>query len=411
MMPLPSVVLLDDEPLQLLALRAQLKGLAEATPFESPLDALAFLQGRAAHAVVVDIRMPGQKLDGLEFIRRLREFDRDIAVIIRTADESEEIWHGALELKAMRRCLKAQTPPDAFRRIVLEAVADTAFRRRVTASVRKAAATEHALYESLGSTDAAASAGVIYRSALHSIREPLSLLNSIAENICARARRLDGTESFDPAEQERLVREITEFAASQKALIDTALERYTEVIESPFGENASGNRASLNATLEALRQHLALAPERRGSSKSIQLSLTRDDALIAASPVALFNALKHLLEHLLPKLPAGAAIEATTRLADSPESALRFAGDPLLVLAPPGPPGRAACMAMRLSGPFPAPTAEELAEIRDGKPSPARTGNMGVATKLILACGGRLAFLPAVMRTASVEVILPLSAA
>jgi DNA-binding NarL/FixJ family response regulator len=409
MRPLPSVVLLDDEPLQLLALRAQLNGLAQATTFESPIEALAHLKGHPADAVVVDIRMPGQKIDGLEFMRRLREFDRDIAVIIRTADESEEIWDGALELKAMRRCLKSRTPPEAFRRLLVEAVADTAFRRSLTASVRKAAATEHALYESLGTADFAASAGVIYRTALQSIREPLSLLNSIAENICARVGQLNGPESADPAEQERLIREITEFAASQKALVDAALEHYTGMIESPFGENAAGDEASLSATLGALHRHLTLAPARGGSNKSVELALGRDDALIAASPVALFNALKHLLEYLLARLPLGATIVATSRIVDSAESALRSAAAPLLVLAPPGPPSRTACMAVSFSGPCTAPTAAELDGIREGKPSPARTGNMVVATRLILGCGGTVAFLAGAAKRVTVEVILPIA--
>src|SRR5580704_14386525 len=98
MTPDPIILILEDERAQILTLRSQLAGLGKLVEFTDPEPALEFARGCACDAAIVDVRMPRSSMDGLAFVRALREFDRDLSIIIRTASDSDQIADKAIEL-------------------------------------------------------------------------------------------------------------------------------------------------------------------------------------------------------------------------------------------------------------------------------------------------------------------------
>lgn len=95
------VLVIDDEavPRQSLALTLERAGY-DCAAFESAKDALAELAASCADAVITDLRMPG--IDGLEVVRRVRQLNDEIPVIVITgygsiAGAVEAIKNGAFD--------------------------------------------------------------------------------------------------------------------------------------------------------------------------------------------------------------------------------------------------------------------------------------------------------------------------
>ena len=71
--PQPTVMVVDDEPMVLTALRSflELETPYRIATFDSPLEALASLEHEPVSVIVADFMMP--QLDGITFLRRSRE--------------------------------------------------------------------------------------------------------------------------------------------------------------------------------------------------------------------------------------------------------------------------------------------------------------------------------------------------
>jgi excisionase family DNA binding protein len=69
----PKVVVIDDDPAVLAALRKTLAKKFDLTTFQDPLDALVAVGSLQPDALILDVKMPG--LDGLRALERLRSID------------------------------------------------------------------------------------------------------------------------------------------------------------------------------------------------------------------------------------------------------------------------------------------------------------------------------------------------
>ena len=95
--PRPRAMCVDDEAITLRLITRLLEQLGfEATPFSSPIEAIAAFDASRPDLVISDIRMPG--MDGLEFLAAVRARDDEVPVIIASGQSSIE---NALE--ALRR--------------------------------------------------------------------------------------------------------------------------------------------------------------------------------------------------------------------------------------------------------------------------------------------------------------------
>lgn len=81
---MPRILVVDDEPAQRTILQRSLRHAGfEAEVAASGAEALAFVQSRPVDLVLTDIRMPG--MSGRELLRRLRELDPSLPIIVMTA--------------------------------------------------------------------------------------------------------------------------------------------------------------------------------------------------------------------------------------------------------------------------------------------------------------------------------------
>lgn len=95
-----KLLVVDDEPDMLKLLSMIIK---EKTPYEiittnNPVEALDLAQRGGFDIVITDLKMPG--LDGIELLNAVRNFDKDIPIIIITAYATAESAAEAMEKNA-----------------------------------------------------------------------------------------------------------------------------------------------------------------------------------------------------------------------------------------------------------------------------------------------------------------------
>ena len=96
---MPRVLVVDDEPDALELLQAFLgaKGYEVLTASDGE-EALQKVKEERPHLMLLDVRMP--KMTGLEVLKRVREIDQEVGVIMVTAVNEEETGRQALQLGA-----------------------------------------------------------------------------------------------------------------------------------------------------------------------------------------------------------------------------------------------------------------------------------------------------------------------
>lgn len=100
-----KVLVVDDEPeaVELLVEFLASKGY-EVLTATSGEEALQRVKEDRPHLVLLDIRMP--KMNGIEVLRRIREIDPEMGVIMVTAVNEEDVGRKALELGAFDYIVK-----------------------------------------------------------------------------------------------------------------------------------------------------------------------------------------------------------------------------------------------------------------------------------------------------------------
>jgi two-component system response regulator AtoC len=83
---LPVVLVVDDEPIVLETFKVILETRFNVLTAKSGREALEFLSRKPVNLVFLDIKMPD--MDGMETLRRIKEFDENISVIMATATDS-----------------------------------------------------------------------------------------------------------------------------------------------------------------------------------------------------------------------------------------------------------------------------------------------------------------------------------
>ena len=100
-----KVLVVDDEPAAVELLVEFLSSKSyEVLTATSGEEALRRVKEDRPHLVLLDIRMP--KMNGLEVLRRIREIDAEVGVIMVTAVNEEDVGRQALELGAFDYIVK-----------------------------------------------------------------------------------------------------------------------------------------------------------------------------------------------------------------------------------------------------------------------------------------------------------------
>src|SRR6058998_1871756 len=181
----------------------------------SGVEALTAIRGGRADLVLLDVRMPG--LDGVQVLRRIRELDQHVAVIMVTANEDVRLAKETLKLGAF----------DYLDRAVAAGLA------RAGEKAPGGHATEDDPWKTLARA-AFSAARAMQPSARTSTGERLETAALAAARNAAAGR--------DAAADE--------FLAEMQLLLDIAAE---------FGDLPAADRALVESALEAARRSLALA--------------------------------------------------------------------------------------------------------------------------------------------------------
>ena len=104
-----TILVVDDEPNYLIVFSELLKEEGfEVLTAESGENGLKIVKENELDLVITDMRMPG--MDGLELLKAVKSFNRDLPVIMITATEAEERAQAAMKHGANAYLLKPFDP-------------------------------------------------------------------------------------------------------------------------------------------------------------------------------------------------------------------------------------------------------------------------------------------------------------
>ncbi|MEO6750796.1 MAG: response regulator [Opitutus sp.] len=279
-----TIVVLEDERPQLLLLQASLHEAGEVAAFSDPVAALDFLKNHPVDVALIDIGLGAHaKMDGLEFIRAVREFDDDLCIIIRTGNDTAEVADQAIELGAFRRSLKTKQPVDELRKLTKAAIEETRNRRRMSRDAASSAEIRGELGEALGTMDEEQSLGDSYRVFLQTLRNRVTSVAGMAELMCR--------EAATPRGREHAIRN-RELVAGLVSELATFLD--APLTNSQVGADQTGG--TTNGILEAMRRRFALSADSAKDGRILKVSGLREDLVVAVPALRLVAALRHIVE-------------------------------------------------------------------------------------------------------------------
>jgi CheY-like chemotaxis protein len=393
----PVILVLEDERAQILTLRSQLSGLGKLAEFMDPEPALNFLAaGNVCDAAIVDVRMPRSKMDGLEFLRAVRRFDRDLAIIIRTANDSDEIADQAIELRAIKRAVKSKTTLAELRHSVQEAVRETRERRETTRNARDASQVKTRLAEALGAYDLRLAAAEVHRGLVHAMRNQLTALSAMASVLDDDAAR-SGNAAF------------VEHAARTSKLVGRMVDSVNAFLDGPFGESSAASRAAVNVCMGALRQFFKGVQRWAGEGKRLAPRDLLNDTYVPCAPLELMNGLRHLVEFFFERAPAGAVVSLTAGILRSAEQIDERLGASACVLNREVVRRDRPYVHIRAAGPLPKSSVDEVRESFALRPESGRTGNLNVLDEVVSAARGAVLLSRQPTGVFTVEILLPVA--
>jgi CheY-like chemotaxis protein len=393
MTPDPVILILEDERAQILSLRAQLAGLGKLAEFMDPERALEYARTHRCDAAIVDVGMPRSSMDGLEFLRALRQFDRDLAIIIRTGSESDQIADGAIEMRAIKRAVKAKTTLAELRVSTRDAIAETRERREITRGALESEETKAQLVEALGAYDLRLAAADVHRGLVHALRTQLTALSALGAVIQADAAA-------------RGDRAGAQHARQSAELVGRMVNSVNAFLDSPFGEQSAAVRAAVNVCVDALRQYFRGVERWDAEGKSLALRGLLSDTLVDCAPLELVNGLRHLLEYCL--LHSGTAPEiclTATIVHSSEQMAERLARSAYVLNREAIRPERP-YVEFRATGLAPAVTPEEIRDAFAFGPKGGRTGNLNALSQVLTAARGAVLLHRPASGAVTLEVLL-----
>ena len=395
MTPDPVILILEDERAQILTLRSQLAGLGRLVEFMSPLPALEYARHNRCDAAIVDVRMPGSDMDGLDFLRALRGFDKDLAIIIRTASESDSIVDGAIEFRAIKRAVKSKTTLVELRNSTQEAIRETREKRETTRNARDTAGMKSRLVEALGTHDLRLAAADVRRGLVHQMRNHLTGLSALASMI-----REDSVRSGNAA--------FAEHARLSAGLVGEMVDSVNAFLDGPFGESGEVARAPVNVCLRALLQFFLGGEKWAAEGKRLTLRDLRCDTLVECAPLDLVNGLRHLVEYFLLRVPAGGEVALAASILHSAEQMAAHLAQSGCVLNREAVRKERPYAVFRVSGNLPETGVEDVRDAFAFGIQEGRVGNLNVLGQVLSAARGA-AFInrPAVPGAFNVEVAFP----
>lgn len=363
----PTILVLEDERPQILALRATLQPIGRVVDFMDPQSALDYLREQEVDAAVIDVHMPRAPLNGVEFIRAVRSFDKHLAVIIRTGDTSVEIAEHAIELQAYRRVIKSKTSVQELREILRAGIAETRDRRQLSRDAAASAGVSRQLDETLGSIEDELSAAECYKAMLHSLRNQVTALAGYAEVWSVAAKEINH-------------RALSETAVENSRIVSRMVADLTAFLDGPFAESQSAAdhspRADVNATLSALQKRFSAATCWAAEQKSVSVAGLPQTLFVSATPLRLLASLRHVTEFCLLASPPATNVRLSSCFIPELESHLAALDDPRLVFNRPARSNTIGYVAFAWKAGPASRTLDQIRQQFHSHPEDPRTGNL-----------------------------------
>lgn len=392
----PVILVLEDERAQILTLRSQLAGLGRLAEFSDAKRALEFARGNTCDAAIVDVNMPRSSMDGLAFLRALRTFDRELAIIVRTGSESDHVADGAIELRAIKRAVKSKTSLAELRSSTQEAIRETRERRETSRNARDAEATKTSLAEALGSYDLRLAAADLNRGLVQTLRNQLTALSALSAVL-----REDAASSGRP--------EFEMHAERASKLVAGMVDSVNAFLDSPLAERGGVGHAGVNECFETLRQFFRGEERWAAEDKRLTIRDLLGDTRVACAPLKLTNGLRHLAEYFLAHAPKGAEVRLTAAIVHAPAAlAERLAGAGCVL-------NRGALsqehphVGFRVSAPLEGVSLDSARDAFSLAPQSGRTGNLNVLSRILVGARGAALLSAGRVSGLTVEALFPVA--
>jgi CheY-like chemotaxis protein len=304
----PRILVLDDEEVQRMSTHIQLADLGIFVDFGDPRPALEYLAQNEVDAAVVDMRMPGLPVDGVWFLQELRKRDRELGVVLRTADDSVAMAQAAIEARAVQRVVKAS--PDAkvrLRAAVQLAIKETRERRRMLGVAAEAERTRQQLMAVLGRVDDEITVGELCRGFVQ------GLTNSVATVAGYSELFMEYPGAMDPG--------LAELAQKNRAAASRLSEQVAEFLRMPYLEPAVSD-ARVNGCIDALNQIFRVHPLFGIERCTFEGRGILPDRIYSANPTRLLCALRHLVEYCAVSAKAPSTIYVSAAICPNAMAAI-----------------------------------------------------------------------------------------
>ena len=314
----PQILILEDEYPQLLALRAILSGLGTLHEFSEPVSALEFIKQNRVDAAIIDVHLPLCATDGLDFMKAVREHDRELCIIVRTGDTSTDVADAAIEVRAYRRAIKGKTTTSELQKYTGAAISETRERRRIKSEADNTSEVRTELVRVLGSFEDELSVAECYRGLLYSLRNQLTAIAGTAEVL---------TMAVNHMHQER----IGEYVRKNQILTTRLIEEINGFLDGPYAETLATPRtqdkARINSVIDAIKKGFSNEATWTAQKKYLNAVGILEDMYARVQPLKMITALRHLIEYCALHSPADTTIRLTAScVKDAAEEIEKMAG-------------------------------------------------------------------------------------
>lgn len=291
-----EVLAVDDDVAQRHVLNATLHGVGRVHFCATPEQAIEAARARVFDVAILDVHLRRSREDGFDVARALQEIDANLEVLLYTGDDSAEVLENALEVRAVRRILKASP-----RAVIVQAVREGAAATRTNRDASHHAAigkeAHRHLEEQARTMEISQTQADLYRGFFHSLANELTALGVAGAVFNALAERAAGG-SMNASSTQQLGENLRHTAESNAA----ALARITAMVRQMTTEAgdlmSESRRTQVGVALQALAKIFVgdarLASGLRVVPPALELVLPVSSATVVN---ALRNVVHFLVEH------------------------------------------------------------------------------------------------------------------